>query len=273
MKIDYISDLHLDFHEYNVNSLKKWEKRTKDFVKSLIKEEKGEVLVIAGDISHYNIQSKWAIEQFSQEYEFVIFILGNHDYYLVSKTQEKKYGNSLNRVVELKNLVKDIPNAKLLNMFEVFDYNGVKFCGSTNWYSLQEEGECKMFNEESNDSRLIKKFDIYCESAHERFTEENLKDLEVDVLITHVPCRIINTHLEFGNTYCYYNEINNIKAKNIIFGHCHEQNIYKYPNSTVYINALGYDNEWIEHMDIMDYSKELRNEFKNKWNKIKSFTI
>lgn len=273
MKIDYISDLHLDFHKYNVNNLRKWEKETKDFVKSLIKEDKGDVLVIAGDISHYNIQSKWAIEQFSKEYEFVIFVLGNHDYYLVSNTQKKKYGNSLNRVLELKELVKDISNVKLLDRFEIFNYKGTTFCGSTNWYSLIEEEEYKFFKKESNDSKLISGFDIKRRSAFENFSRELLGDLEIDVLITHVPCQIINTHLEFGNTYCYYNEINNIKAKHIIFGHCHEQEKYNYVNSTVYMNALGYDNEWVFNMDVMDYSLESRNNFKEKWNSIKSFII
>ena len=88
MKISYISDLHLDFY---VRMDKKSGQKTPAFLTTLLPEEKGEILVIAGDISHYNKQSFLALQFFSTIFEQVIFVLGNHDYYLVSGEQQKEY--------------------------------------------------------------------------------------------------------------------------------------------------------------------------------------
>lgn len=89
MKVSYISDLHLDFHvKYGSNEDKMF-KKTREFIEKLIQSDVGdkEVIVIAGDLSHYNKQSIAALEVFNEHYELVLFVPGNHDYYLVSKTQ------------------------------------------------------------------------------------------------------------------------------------------------------------------------------------------
>ena len=51
MLIDYVSDLHLDFW-YNPN------KSPDNFIKSVLKPKGGDVLILAGDLSHYNWQVK-----------------------------------------------------------------------------------------------------------------------------------------------------------------------------------------------------------------------
>ena len=72
MKIQYCSDLHMEFHE-NMR-----------FMKSLPLEPVGDVLVIAGDVG-YLVDStiphlrfwKWASENYRQ----VLMIAGNHEFY------------------------------------------------------------------------------------------------------------------------------------------------------------------------------------------------
>lgn len=72
MKIQYCSDLHMEFHE-NMR-----------FVKSLPLEPVGDVLVIAGDVGYLVDTTiphlrfwKWASENYRQ----VLMIAGNHEFY------------------------------------------------------------------------------------------------------------------------------------------------------------------------------------------------
>ena len=72
MKIQYCSDLHMEFHE-NMR-----------FMKSLPLEPVGDVLVIAGDVGYLVDTTiprlrfwKWASENYRQ----VLMIAGNHEYY------------------------------------------------------------------------------------------------------------------------------------------------------------------------------------------------
>lgn len=271
MKIDYISDLHMDFH-VKVNSNEgKYKYNTRRFLQELLPEELGEVLVIAGDLSHYNRQSYWVLEYFSEQYKRVFYCLGNHDYYLVSGEQEKKYkDNSMNREMELASLSAYLKNVTLLHNFNVFEYEEVRFAGATNWYPLTEFADRNFFNTYSNDSVLIRGMDIG--NLNYIQTEQYSKLEEVDVLVTHVPTIVINSHIKYGGTSCYLNELAP-KAKHNIFGHSHETNVYEKGDYKFYINALGYPNEFLSHMNPLDYTKEQREEFKSKWQKIKSFEI
>lgn len=242
MKISYISDLHLDFY---VGLKKKLEQKTVDFLTTLLPEEKGEVLVIAGDISHYNKQSFLALQFFSTIFEQVIFVLGNHDYYLISGNQQKKYHRkSREREVELYNMISQLPNVKLLTHFERFQYKDVSFAGATNWYALANFKEQQFFKVSSNDSVLIKAMDIQAINRLEMSAYQNLQ--EVDVLITHVPPITIDTHRYRNSTACYLNELPDINARVCIFGHCHEQKMYEKAGIRFYINALGYPDEKLE---------------------------
>lgn len=272
MKIDYISDLHLDFHIRHDGNYEKWENKTHLFLEKLLPDTKGEVLIIAGDISHYNIQSKWCLDYFSKEYEKVFFVLGNHDYYLISHGQRDKYKKkSKEREYELMGLILHLTNVTLLNNYDVFEYGGVTIAGSTNWYPLTEFKDVNFFNTVSNDSRLINGMDIGNENYKEGLYYEKL--LDVDILVTHVPSILINSHHKYGSSSCYLNELKQIKAKHNIFGHCHEQSVYDKAGIKFYINALGYPNEWLNHMNPLEYSKEERNHFASKWNTIKSFEV
>ncbi len=272
MKIDYISDLHLDFYvRHNGNEIK-YKRNTVEFLETLLPDELGEVLVIAGDISHYNRQSYIALEYFSQVYERVFFVTGNHDYYLISSEQSKKYKNkSIEREFELDRMIESFSNVTRLFDYDVTEYEGVKFAGSTNWYPLTEFKDVNFFNSISNDSNLIKHMSISQCNYFESLCYDDLD--EVDVIVTHVPPIIIDSHHKHGSTSCYLNELKELNAKHYVFGHCHEQNIYEKVDSKFYINALGYPNEWTHQMNPMDYEREKRIEFMKQWNKIKSFEV
>lgn len=107
LTFDIISDLHLDFHlKQNAN-----EKKYDAFCKNKLFDEgfeHGEILLIAGDLSHYNNQTKAFFEYLVKKYyKELFFVTGNHDMYLINKKQEKKYKNSQARLTELKEMFKD----------------------------------------------------------------------------------------------------------------------------------------------------------------------
>jgi len=106
MTIDIISDIYLNFYA-RFNRVK-----TKAFVEKLIKSKRDkifEVLVIAGDIGHYNDDNFYIIELLSKRYEKIFIIWGNHDLYLLSTQHREKYNyNSFNRLNEFKVMVKNI---------------------------------------------------------------------------------------------------------------------------------------------------------------------
>lgn len=247
MKVSYISDLHLDFHvHFNKNQIK-FEKQTREFINKLIQTDEGnkEVLVVAGDLSHYNKQSLWALQEFSKVYELVLVCLGNHDYYLISKSQSNKYnGYSRNRSAELHAMIfQDIEkdNVQLLEN-EMFLYDKYVFYGSTMWYPLETYEQQSFYSGISNDSKLIKRINHYDEHEYQmKRYNEHIK--YVDVMISHVPLIEMETHKKHNSTACYLTPVKQL-APITICGHVHEQNEYiTESGNKVYINAIGYDDE------------------------------
>jgi len=91
MVVDILSDLYLDFYF-------KPHLTTSDNIISLFGDiftdnntkEIGDVLIIAGDIGHYNEQNIEVLKILQEKfYKHIICVLGNHDYYLVGS--EAKY--------------------------------------------------------------------------------------------------------------------------------------------------------------------------------------
>lgn len=246
MKVSYVSDLHLDFHiAFNMNQIK-WEQRTKEFINNLIETDEGdkEVAIIAGDLSHFNKQSYWALEVFAEHYEKVYFVLGNHDYYLVSKNQESKYNkSSVHRVLELLDMIESIANVTALQSGALEEYKGVKFAGCSMWYPLETFEQKNFFHNVSNDSNLIRGFDVQRQHHVDQQRYELILKEEVDVMISHFPVINIDSHFKYNSTTCYLTPVKDIKARAWIMGHSHEQKVYEKPYCTFYMNALGYKEE------------------------------
>src|SRR5258708_3863773 len=108
LKVDFISDIHVD-HYVSINLPKETQKtQIHKFCKKLIPENPGEVLIIPGDISHFNFQSKLLLECFANLYEKVFWIVGNHDLYNFPQTNYN--GDSRNRIKDLVDSLSHIPN-------------------------------------------------------------------------------------------------------------------------------------------------------------------
>lgn len=267
MKISYLSDMHLDFHVPFHKNQRKWRERTITFVQQLIETDDVErkVLVIAGDISHFNNQSFWILEEFAKSYELVFFTLGNHDFYLVSKNQSTKYKQrSLNRVNELLTMVEALENVKVLIGFEKHHITtNITIAGDTFWYPVETMDQIAFFHNISNDSQLIENIDISLEHTYS-MTNYNKLD-SATIIATHIPPITINSHHLYNSTTCYLTPVSELKTHHWVFGHCHEQNVYVKPCGNFYINALGYADEYEN-----GYSKECTH---NAGCSIKSFEV
>ena len=246
MKISYISDLHLDFWVQFTKNQIKWEQRTKEFISKLIDTDEGErdVLVIAGDLGHFNKQSIWAIDTFAKHYNHVVVTYGNHDLYLISNNQASKYLNhSKNRLNELHVMLLSIPNVRPLFTDKTFTYKGVTFGGNPMWYPLETIDQQMFFNNISNDSKLIKGFNVK-EAHHQSIEEyESLLTKSIDVMVSHIPVINIDSHFKYNSTACYLTQPKDIQVKHWIMGHSHEQKVYEKPYCKFYMNAIGYPEE------------------------------
>lgn len=242
MNIDYISDLHLDFYVEPEGNQENYTAKTRAFLQKLLPETVAEVLVIAGDLSHFNQQSYDTLQFFSEYYKQVFFVFGNHDYYLISKKQRRKYHETSSaRETELLELIASLPNVQVLRDFEVRTYKGIRFAGSTSWYPLETFEQQMYFKQNSNDSALI--YGLNIGELHQQEMMIYKQMPEVDVLVTHVPPILLDSHRKYGSSACYVNELKDIKASLCIFGHCHEQHVYEKAGISFAINALGYPKE------------------------------
>ena len=187
MKIGIVSDLHLDFF-VELGNPKKLEKQLETII-----TEKIDVLVIAGDISHYNSQTFELCRLVNERGVKVVLVVGNHDHYIVSREQLIKYPQFLSRFQDLKERFQKLPDSHLLDGTTV-TIDGITFGGACGWYDGTLSNPESPYGTSSqllwefyfNDSRRIPKLTNYLDM----FQIENPKVLEVyqkcDVMVTHI---------------------------------------------------------------------------------------
>ena len=264
MKIDILSDLHLDFYF-------KPHLTTSENIISLFRgiftdnetREIGDVLIIAGDIGHYNEQNIKILKIFQKEfYKHIVCVLGNHDYYLVNSEARYTFENdSFKRVKHMRELINQEKNIYCLNG-EVIDIEGIRFGGIDSWYDrsyikryftqFDNNHINLLWNENINDSRLIKGISRFDDITKLEIPKlENIYK-ECDVMITHVNPSIdeehinekycnspINTFFTFDGSKYYKNG----SMKYWVFGHTHDAIEYEMESVKFLCNPLGYPSE------------------------------
>lgn len=256
--VDIISDLHLDF--WVRPSVSKSYRTMKNFLRSLIPENPSKILLIAGDIGHYNYQNQQALIFFREIYDCVCWVHGNHDLYLINHTATKKYKRcSLNRLNNMIKRSNRIDGVHYLDGTSI-EFNGLKIGGAAGWYDysygLNNFG--KRFTEEMihekwkgymNDYNLIygkEPFNPLKYAKQENVKFNNL--LDCDVIISHVgPC---HGRLEFKyktlSTAFYYfdgeDHLYNLDENTLwLYGHTHSLFEYQHKMGCRMItNPLGY---------------------------------
>lgn len=262
MIIDYISDLHVDF--YMDNDQQNIEYFKKSRFHEIFLNKNGEVLIIAGDIGHFNDQNIFALKTIKELYGYkkIFFVLGNHDYYLLSECVVNEYKeNSYNRINEMKKLCDELEDIHILSG-DVIEYKGIKFGGSGLWYdgkylqrfdmTLTKDGINDLWKRKIMDANAIYGINNYDEIFKEEIEKLRQCYDKCDVLITHVnpsilPQHTVRKHLlnKLNGFYSFDGEyyLENTPAKYWIFGHTHTEIEYEVYGTEVLCNPLGYPQE------------------------------
>jgi predicted phosphohydrolase len=235
MKIQYCSDLHLEFPAND------------KFIKKHPLEPLGDVLILAGDIlplALHNEQPEF-IDYIADHFEMVYWVPGNHEY----------YGYDLATVADPL-LEKLRSNVWLVNN-QAVAYKNISFICSTLWskidvvnaldiqrsisdfFSIQWQGQ-KLTTEQFNQ--------LHNQSVH--FLEKAVKEVstEKSIVITHhvptlyqYPAKYRNSPLNGAFVTELYDLIHDSGADFWIYGH-HHYNIpeFKIGNTALLTNQLGY---------------------------------
>ena len=234
MKIQYFSDLHLEFPE------------NADFLRKNPIEPKGDVLILAGDIVPFGFlnKAKDFFKYISDHFETTFWIPGNHEYYHYDLA--KKNGKIYEKI---KN------NIFLVNNYAI-ELNGINFIFSTLWSKINPAYEWQI-ERSVNDFQLIKynghRFSVNrFNDAHEEcldFIKDELKKQKPNTVVAthHVP-----TFMNYPKKYKgdVLNEVFAVELFDVIekhqpsywiFGH-HHSNLddFEIGKTRLTTNQLGY---------------------------------
>lgn len=246
MKVDYVSDIHINHWVPFIMNQLKWEKRTRDFVRRLLRKGNGEVLILAGDFSEINAQTIWVLDEASKHYEMVYWTFGNHDLYLLSKKDNKKYKNhSLNRVTEIIEKTAHLANVVPL-IQRTHTFKGKTFAGDALWYLPKTMEDWEFYRNVSNDSAYIKHNEAWTMDDVARVLYkssadwyDSLEGQDIDVMATHVS-PVHPSISPYTPNGCYYSSVPFLAAQHWVCGHSHLQGEFQKAGTTFYMNCVGY---------------------------------
>src|SRR5690606_14966360 len=133
MKIQYCSDLHLEFPE------------NKNFLLEKPIKPKAEILILAGDIVPFAVIDKHQdfFDYMSENFKYTFWIPGNHEYY---------YSDINNRIGSFEEKIRE--NVFLLNNV-VKEMDGIDFIFSTMWTRISS-GRQFLIQQSLSDFKVIK---------------------------------------------------------------------------------------------------------------------
>jgi metallophosphoesterase superfamily enzyme len=261
MKIDILSDTHFDYYFHH----QKWKKdEVIEFYKKIIDLENiGDVLVIAGDIGHYNDQNIRILKILKQFYKNIICILGNHDYYLLGKENKSQFKDSFERVENMRELINVQDGMYCLNA-DIVEIDGVRFGGCDGWYNdgyfarqyPTESFPKRSTNQQWKNCMMDAEYIVGITNFDDIFEIERPKIEKVykecDVMITHINPSAKNEHISvrYQNSasnvfFCFEGEkyLKNGNMKYWVFGHTHEEVEFIEHNVQCICQPLGYPSE------------------------------
>lgn len=246
MKVDYISDLHVNHQIDKPDNFLEWEKRTKEWVEGMLKESKGDILVIAGDFGIYTEQNLWVLEEAAQHYEQVFFVTGNHDRYLATMEQQLKYRTSTSKITDFLEQSAGIARVTPLER-TVTDYKGIKIAGDGLWYKFSTEEEIQRYLANTNDATYI------IEETKQRKVPEllyarsmdwynQLRGMDIDLMVSHIPPvhPPISTFKPDARFNC---PTEFLVGKHWVAGHTHIRGHFKQEKTQFHFHTLGYPYE------------------------------
>jgi len=139
------------------------------FIDEQLDLKEADILIFAGDNSHYPIHNKLLLEIISgrKMYKKIFVTFGNHDLYIINQKQKKLYNTSFNKIQHLKQICEEIEDVIFLDG-NIVDINGVTIGGTCGWYdfsygfnnfNLSLNEMLDIWKESSNDSIRIQNTD------------------------------------------------------------------------------------------------------------------
>jgi metallophosphoesterase superfamily enzyme len=267
MILDYISDLHFDAYLSEKNLNNNSEKKLlilydKVFFKHKF-EKKRKYLFISGDLANSNDYSIFGLNLLNKYYyEKIIFILGNHDYYISKiNLEDGVYQNSFDRIEEFKYLIESNKNLIYLDG-KTIKIEGFTIGGFNSWYDgmfskyynyLNTDKEIQYFWENYMlDSSRIHGIEKYNDIFYKEIKKIEKIYKTCDIILSHVS----PTYLKEGFSLKYRNDKSNcffsfnghkyLKSKKLkywIFGHTHEIVKFQMFGTKILSNPFGYPSE------------------------------
>ena len=270
MKVDYISDLHVDHTFVKVEGVN--ERGIRRVYDDVFRTKDSDILIIAGDTANSVVIGAEFIKQATELYGYkrVFVVTGNHEMYMTSQSQDSRYKTSYNKLKVFKDSFKGCPHISVLDG-EVEEYKGIVFGGAMGWYDTSYDDNVyqkmphmysmkstipinKYWQQVMNDSRFIKPItgDYRDISTIERAKVVKAITTGPDVMITHI-CPITSdsmVHSQYKGTrdntfYMFDGEelVEEYKPKFWIYGHQHISMSTKAYDTELLINPHGYPNE------------------------------
>ena len=266
MKIDYISDLHIDMYFDAHKELEEEAFRTlfEDIILDHGNRKPGNVLVIAGDLGHSNAQNQRMLFILQKlYYKDIVFVLGNHDYYLTEDLDSKQYKDSFERVSEMREWAGKQKHIHCLDG-TVVEIEGIKFGGCDGWYDgtyayrhfeqnsyLPKESVLADLWRTSNiDPKRIKGVKHFKELWEVERKKIHKVYRKCDVMVTHTNPSIKKDHWVESvrenktNAFFTFDGLGYAKSGSMkywLFGHTNTVNAYEAYGVQFKCNPIGYD--------------------------------
>ncbi len=278
MKVGYISDIHLDMYvderlriykylsegKLDIKSIEKEE--IKETVRKMLPEDKVDVLIVSGDLGHYNHQNLIMLQEFENFVDKIFVVYGNHDWYLINDQQKKYKFESSKRISQMTKMIRTKTAKTTLLDGQIEVWGGYKFQGITGWsdgsYMKHLSGNrdyLELYNSiyqyghygyYMNDARLIKP--RHLQADFNRLDIDKLQSGKVDVMVTHHNPSILKEHQPeqfqddlFTAFYCFDGAtlVEEKSPKAWVYGHQHDGLEYVSKGCKMYCNAIGYPHE------------------------------
>ena len=265
MRIDYISDLHLDFW---IGDADRGPRKLDARIKSLSRMMGlggGDVLLLPGDLGHSFEQNTAFLLRMMELYWEVLLVHGNHDFYLLGSAREKYGWNSWNRIREMKTFCAE-QGIRYLDG-DVVTIGGTTFGGAgMSWDKtflerlrgpILDHAVLSLYKRSLNDAR----FTLMGRDAFDpfKFFEDELRKLRkikrADVMMSHVgpvtsPDMRERWKFDPITTFFYFDgrvDLERIRPQVWVHGHTHDRVDFQAGDTRIVCNPLGYPGECTDH--------------------------
>lgn len=282
---DLVSDIHLDEWVSPYLPVSEQIYQIEALVSTMVPSQPNQVLLIAGDLGHCNEQSFILLKALREYYDHILFVFGNHDYYL--NPNKSLYQSSEQRICRLVRKVDSFFGDSVWNLDKGgVTVEGVRYIGASVWYDYSFSGRSRYFGfsdvqchwrSTTKDGRFIST--LPSSFKRQRFLAEQM-DEGFDVVVTHVPPTeaIMDTYAEAKGSlidvisFSGDRLLEKARGKVWCYGHVHVLANNRI-NDTLYLNnSFGggelYATDFVYDKSILSKPKKVGND-----TKIKNFGI